>query len=150
MRLALQVQYAICGVFDLAYNGQGDPVRIREIGSRQGIPARYLEQIFQRLRRAGLVTSKRGPGGGYLLARPPAEITLRAVVEAVEGPLAEGLVAAAPGGRGGTAFRPDFLWRALGERLAELLEATTVEGLCREAARLSVERAAPPPPMYFI
>ncbi len=147
MRLALQVQYAICGVFDLAYNGQGDPVRVREIGARQGIPARYLEQIFQRLRRAGLVTSKRGPGGGYLLARPPGQITLREVVEAVEGPLAEGLAAAADAQ---SAFRPDFLWPALGERLADLLEATTLEAVCRDAARLSVERAAPPAPMYFI
>jgi Rrf2 family protein len=147
VRLALQVQYAICGVFDLAYNGQGDPVRIREIGARQRIPARYLEQIFQRLRRAGLVTSKRGPGGGYRLARPPAEITLREVVEAVEGPLAKGL--AAPAGAP-SAYRPDFLWSALGEGLAELLEATTLEGLCRDAARLAVERAAPPAPMYFI
>ena len=150
MRLALQVQYAICGVFDLAYNGQGEPVRMREIGARQGIPARYLEQIFQRLRRAGLVTSKRGPGGGYLLARPAAEITLRHVVEAVEGPLAEGLAGGAQGREARTAFRPDFLWPALGQRLADLLDATTLEGLCREASRASVERVGPAPPMYFI
>jgi len=150
VRLALQVQYAICGVFDLAYNGQGEPVRMREIGARQGIPARYLEQIFQRLRRAGLVTSKRGPGGGYLLARPAAEITLRHVVEAVEGPLAEAF-AGAPGREARTPYRPDFLWPALGHRVADLLEATSFEGLCAEAARASVERAEPPPPpMYFI
>ncbi len=150
MRLALQVQYAICGVFDLAYNGQGEPVRIREIGERQGVPPRYLEQIFQRLRRAGLVTSKRGPGGGYLLARPAAEITLREVVEAVEGPLAEGLAGDALGRRLRTPFRPDFLWPALGEGLAALLDATTLETLCRDAARASVERASAPAPMYFI
>jgi len=120
MRLSHQVQYAICGAFDLAYNGQGAPVRIREIALRQGVPARYLEQIFQRLRRAGLVTSKRGPGGGYQLARPAAEITLRNVVEAVEGPLAEGLTG--DGNRARTPFRPDFLWPALGEGLAALLE----------------------------
>ena len=150
MRLALQVQYAICGVFDLAYNGQGEPVRIREIGARQGVPARYLEQIFQRLRRAGLVTSKRGPGGGYLLGRPAAQITLRDVVEAVEGPLAEGLAGRTRGGEERTPFRPDFLWPALGLRLAALLDATTLESLCRDAARASVERAAPPAPMYFI
>jgi Rrf2 family iron-sulfur cluster assembly transcriptional regulator len=150
VRLTLQVQYAICGVFDLAYNGQGEPVRIREIGVRQGIPARYLEQIFQRLRRAGLVTSKRGPGGGYLLAGPAAGITLRDVVEAVEGPLAEGLAGEGRGGSVCTPFRPDFLWPALGESLAALLDATTLEGLCRDAARAAVERAAPPAPMYFI
>ena len=91
MRLSLQVQYAICSVFDLAYNGQGEPVQVRVVSQRQGIPARYLEQIFRRLRRAELVLSKRGPGGGYTLARPPARITLRDVVEAVEGPLARTL-----------------------------------------------------------
>jgi len=149
VRLALQVQYAICGVFDLAYNGQGEPVRMREIGARQGIPARYLEQIFQRLRRAGIVTSKRGPGGGYLLARPASEITLRHVVEAVEGPLAESLAGGAPRREAPTPFRPDFLWPSLGRRLADLLDATTLEGLCRDASRASVERAGPPP-MYFI
>ncbi len=89
MRLALRAHYAICGLFNLAYNGQGEPVGIRAISERQAIPARYLEQIFQRLRRAGLVASRRGPGGGYVLARPASEITLREVVEAVEGPLAE-------------------------------------------------------------
>jgi Rrf2 family iron-sulfur cluster assembly transcriptional regulator len=150
VRLALQVQYAICGVFDLAYNGQGEPVRMREIGGRQGIPARYLEQIFQRLRRAGLVASKRGPGGGYLLARPAAEITLRHVVEAVEGPLAAGFAARGSGREPRTPFRPDFLWPALGERFADLLDATTLDSLCREASRAAVERVGPPPPMYFI
>ena len=68
MRLSLQVRYAICGVFDLAYHAGDAPVQIRVIGERQAIPPRYLEQIFQRLRRARLVTSKRGPGGGYTLA----------------------------------------------------------------------------------
>jgi Rrf2 family iron-sulfur cluster assembly transcriptional regulator len=150
VRLTLQVQYAICGVFDLAYNGQGEPVRIREIGARQGIPARYLEQIFQRLRRAGLVTSKRGPGGGYQLASPAAQITLRDVVEAVEGRLAESLAGTSRGTSARTPFRPDFLWPALGEGLAALLDATTLEALCRDAARAAVERAAPPAPMYFI
>jgi len=150
MRLSLQVQYAICGVFDLAYNGGGEPVQIRILSERQAIPARYLEQIFQRLRRAGLVASKRGPGGGYTLARPPAEITLRGVVEAVEGSLAEGLAMSPPADRPASALRPDFLWAALAERFGDVLEDTNLEDLCREAVRTSVERASPEAPMYFI
>ncbi len=149
MRLSLQVQYAICGVFDLAYNGREDPVQIRIISERQAIPARYLEQIFQRLRRARIVASKRGPGGGYTLARPPAQITLREIVEAVEGPLPKALAMAPPEG-GISPLRPDFLWRHLAERFAEVLEETTIEELCREAARADVERAHPDAPMYFI
>ena len=91
MRLPIRVQYAICGSFDLAYNGGGEPVQIRVVSERQAIPERYLEQIFQSLRRAGLIRGKPGPGGGYLLARPAAEISVLAIIEALEGPLSEGL-----------------------------------------------------------
>jgi Rrf2 family protein len=161
MRLSLQVRYAICGVFDLAYNAEDGPVQIRVIGERQAIPPRYLEQIFQRLRHAELVSSKRGPGGGYMLARPPAEITLRDVVEAVEGPL--GRRAPAPrrsrAGAGGasdggdasvTPFQPGFLWGALAEQMGRMLAATTIEALCREAAKARVARVQPEAPMYHI
>jgi Rrf2 family iron-sulfur cluster assembly transcriptional regulator len=149
MRLSLQVQYAICGIFDLAYNGGGEPVQIRVISERQAIPGRYLEQIFQRLRRAGIVTSKRGPGGGYTLARAPSEITLRGVVEAVEGRLADGLEMAPPEA-GTSSLRPDFLWRDLAERLGDVLDELSLDEICRHAARADVERAHPDAPMYFI
>ncbi len=150
VRLSLQVQYAICGIFDLAYNGEGEPIQIRVICERQEIPARYLEQIFQRLRRAQLVASKRGPGGGYTLARPPSEITLRSVVEAVEGPLDEALAMTASPGAEGEGYRPSFLWRGLAARFAAALDETTLEALCRDAARHDVRRAHPEAPMYFI
>ena len=144
MRLSLQVQYAVYGVFDLAYNAHGEPVQVRVIGERQSIPPRYLEQIFQRLRRARIVTGKRGPGGGYLLARPPSEITLRDVVEAVEGDARRGLApelradAAAP-------YRPAFLWPQLADRFTDVLAAVSFEALCREAAREHVRRAESEP-----
>jgi len=149
MRLSLQLQYAICGVFDLAYNGGGQPVQIRVISERQLVPTRYLEQIFQRLRRADLVASKRGPGGGYSLARPASEISLREIVEAVEGPL-ELALEMAPAGIDGPSLRPDFLWKELAERFGEMLEKTTLEELCRTAARAHVARASGAAPMYFI
>jgi len=151
VRLALRAHYAICGVFDVAYNGQGEPVGIRAISERQAIPARYLEQIFQRLRRAGLVSSRRGPGGGYRLARPASEITLREVVEAVDGPLSEALSPAPPEAAARTPYRPDFLWPALATSVAGLLARVSVETLCRDASRAQVERAEPSAaPMYFI
>jgi Rrf2 family protein len=149
MRLSLQVHYAICGIFDLAYNGQGELVQVRVIGERQGIPTRYLEQIFQRLRKADLIIGKRGPGGGYTLSRPPARINLREVVEAVEGPLGEaegwheGAGDAAPN-------RPDFLWPELTSSFAQVLSATTLEQLCRQAARAAVRRAHPEALSYQI
>ncbi|MBW2359872.1 MAG: Rrf2 family transcriptional regulator, partial [Deltaproteobacteria bacterium] len=142
MKLSRQVQYAVCGVFDLAYNGQGEPLQVRVISERQAIPGRYLEQIFRRLRRAELVTSKRGPGGGYMLARPAREITLRDVVEAVEGPLEAAFeLELSPGAP--SAARPDFLWLDLAERLGAALAELDLETLCRAAGRAQVERANP-------
>ena len=148
MRFSLQVQYAICGVFDLAYNGHGEPVQIRVISERQGIPARYLEQIFGRLRRSEIVSSKRGPGGGYTLARTAASITLREVLEAVEGPLEESV--AMSDGATTRKHRPDFLWAALAQRIGGALGAITIEQLCHDAARAEVPRAEAAAPMYFI
>ncbi len=149
MRFSLQVYYAVSGVFDVAYNGFDAPVQVRIIGERQGIPTRYLEQIFQRLRRARIVRGKRGPGGGYVLARDPAEISLRQIVEAVEGPLVTGAPPSVSG-KGdestevaeGSAHRPDFIWPVLAARFAASLDAVTVADLCRDAARESVPRAA--------
>jgi Rrf2 family protein len=151
MRLSLQVQYAICGVFDLAYNGEGGaPIQVRVIGERQSIPPRYLEQIFQRLRRARIVAGKRGPGGGYVLARPAGEITLRDVVEAVEGPL-DRMLGAGPPPRGPRVpFRPAFLWKRLADRVGSALEEVTLERLCREAARDAVKRAQDEAHSYVI
>lgn len=150
MRLSLQVQYAICGVFDLAYNGQGEPVQVRVIGERQGIPTRYLEQIFQRLRRARIVRGKRGPGGGYTLARGPGEITLRDVVEAIEGPADRWFVPASAARAGRVPYRPSFLWPRLAQQIAEALAETTIEDICRDAAKQSVRRAHGDSAMYFI
>ena len=150
VRLSLQVQYAVCGAFDLAYNGHGEPVQVRVISARQGVPTRYLEQIFVRLRRAGLVLSKRGPGGGYTLARPAASISLRELVEAVEGPLADTLVTNDEAPAAARSRRPEFLWPDLAGHLAETLEQTSLEDLCREALRRQLPREEGEAPMYFI
>ena len=141
VRFSLQAQYAVCGVFDLAFNGHGDPVAVQAIGERQAIPTRYLEQIFQRLRRADLVTGKRGPGGGYVLSRSPSEITLLDVVVAVEGEAERWF---APEGETAAAvpYRPSFLWPRLADGFAGVLGAITLEDLCRDATQASVRRAA--------
>lgn len=139
MRFSRQVKYAVCGVFDLAYNGAGGPVRVQTIGERQNIPHRFLEQIFQRLRKAELVSGKRGPGGGYMLTRSPEQISLREVVEAIEGPLdvrpSQGEEAWPDSGH-----RPDFLWSDLSQRMAQSLAEVALSDVCREAARRSVTR----------
>lgn len=146
MRATHQLKYAIYGIFDLAYHGTRRPIPIQEIGERQGIPTRYLEQIFQRLRRAGLVVSKRGPGGGYALARSPEEISLADVVVAVQGVLISRSIE--PGGAPREC--PSFVWAMLDTDLESALRVRSIADLCREAARLGVDRAAVEPAMYHI
>lgn len=148
MRFSLQVRYAVCGLFDLAYNGAGQPVQVRIIGERQGIPARYLEQIFQRLRKSGLVRGKRGPGGGYILARAPSEITLRHIVEGLEGPASEWFESGL--GDVANAHRPDFVWAELAGSFRDLLDTSNLELLCRRAAQCGVPHADAANRMYFI
>jgi Rrf2 family transcriptional regulator, iron-sulfur cluster assembly transcription factor len=150
MRLSQKAQYAICGMFDLAYNGQGDPIQVRVIGARQRIPQRYLEQIFQRLRRADLIRGKRGPGGGYVLARSPSSITLREIVEAVDGPIAPRLAEGPAPRDTPVPHRPDFLWAELGAAVESALDAIHLESLCRRAAGRAVHRADAESRMWHI
>lgn len=151
MRFSLQEQYAICGLFDLALSSGEGPQPIDRIGERQAIPTRYLEQIFQRLRRAGLIESKRGPGGGYRLARPAAEIRLLEIVEAVAGSLATSFDMEDPGGEGSDATqRPGFLWPLLADRMQGVLASLSLEDLVREGLRRGIARRASAAPMYFI
>lgn len=146
MRASQQLKYAIYGVFDLAYHGADRPVAIQEIGQRQAIPLRYLEQIFQKLRRGGLVSSKRGPGGGYQLARPAGEISLADVITVVQG----ALLARPEDGPHKCPDSPDFVWELIRADMSGALEARTIADLCREAADRGIERAAAEPPMYQI
>ena len=77
-------------MFDIAYHSQDQPgvaAQAKDIARREEIPLRYLEQIFQDLKRAGLVTSKRGPKGGYALALPAEDVCVGDVIRAVEGPI---------------------------------------------------------------
>ena len=83
--------YASRALLSLALHADGArPTSVRDIAERTGLPQPYLEQILLALKGAGLVRSKRGVGGGYVLARPPAELTLSQIVSAVDGPIVAG------------------------------------------------------------
>ncbi|HIQ40765.1 MAG TPA: Rrf2 family transcriptional regulator [Sulfurivirga caldicuralii] len=84
MKLTSRGRYAVTAMLDMALRPQGERVTLNEISQRQGISLSYLEQIFAKLRRANLVSSLRGPGGGYTLARPAAEITVGQIIQAVD------------------------------------------------------------------
>lgn len=87
MRLSTKSRYGLRAMFDIAYNCGAGSAQIQDISRRQHISQRYLEQIFQSLKKAGILTSKRGPQGGYTLARKLDEITLAEIVKASEGDL---------------------------------------------------------------
>lgn len=84
MRLSTKSRYGLRALFDIAYNCGNMPVQIQDISRRQQISPRYLEQIFQSLKRAGILKSKRGPQGGYSLAKKPDAITLLDILNATE------------------------------------------------------------------
>lgn len=87
MRLSSKLMYALRALFDIGYHNFGRPTKVDEIAGRQEVPPRFLEQIFQDLKAAGLVGSKRGPNGGYFLLRSPDSVTVGDVWRAVEGPM---------------------------------------------------------------
>ncbi|HEX3954755.1 MAG TPA: Rrf2 family transcriptional regulator [Stellaceae bacterium] len=87
MKLSTKGRYAVMAMVDLAQQGNGDPVTLTEIAERQEISLSYLEQLFAKLRRRGLVKSVRGPGGGYLLAHDRDDTRIADIILAVDEPL---------------------------------------------------------------
>jgi Rrf2 family iron-sulfur cluster assembly transcriptional regulator len=156
MRLTSKTAYGVQAMFDLAFHGRDRAVQARETAERQGIPVRYLEQILQDLRRAGLVEGKRGPGGGYALARPAEQVRLSDLVAALDGPVEEMLSWEEPAegkrkARGSDAADvPGLVWRELAGQVAGLFGAVTLQDLVARAETLGVARAAGAPQMYFI
>ena len=87
MKLTTKGRYAVMAMTDLARNSDGSPMTLAEIAERQDISLSYLEQLFAKLRRGGLVRSVRGPGGGYLLSRSAEAIRISDIVLAVDEPI---------------------------------------------------------------
>jgi Rrf2 family transcriptional regulator, iron-sulfur cluster assembly transcription factor len=161
MRVTTRTRYAIRALYDLAFHRQGEATQAKEIALAQKIPLRFLEQILQDLRRAGLVEARRGPRGGYALARAPAEISLADVLRAVRGPLEDLLGVASVGSVGLTGQRgghetapaddvPALVWGEVGARLIDVLEHATLAEFVARAEATGVRRTAALPTMYFI
>ena len=158
MRLSTKTRYGVRAIFDIAYHGQDNGLasaQARDIARREDIPLRYLEQIFQDLKRAGLVDSKRGPRGGYYLKRTPDDISLAEVVRALQGPIEEmftveegepATFAAQPSSRQITAA----LWKELAEHVLGWFSSITVADLVKRGNQLGVPRAGAGQPMYYI
>lgn len=91
MKVSTRGDYATRALLSMVLHGDESPTSVKEIAERTGLPQPYLEQILLAVKGAGLVKSKRGVGGGYVLARQPEEITLADIIVAVDGPIAQRL-----------------------------------------------------------
>ncbi|MDB4972447.1 MAG: Iron-sulfur cluster regulator IscR [Myxococcaceae bacterium] len=151
MKLSNKGRYGVRALFDLAFHGGGTSSQIREIAERQSIPPRFLEQIFQDLRRAGLVSSKRGPRGGYQLTRAPREVSLGDVIRALEGKLSP-YTPEEDSGQGDPASIAvtETAFRELAERIEACFETVTLEDLCQQAEERGVHRGTPGGYVYVI
>jgi Rrf2 family protein len=145
MRISAKGEYAIKAMLDLALQRDRGLIPIQEIAARQGIPQRYLEQVLLSLKRAGLLTSKRGSTGGYHLVREPEAITVGAVLRAVEGTRAP-FDAGGPRANGGADADLSELWEEIAEAVSKVVDRLTFGDL---VARVR-ERRSRARPMYHI
>jgi Rrf2 family transcriptional regulator, iron-sulfur cluster assembly transcription factor len=140
VKLSNKGRYAVRALFDIAFFNEGRATQAKDIAERQGIPPRFLEQIFQDLKRAGIVASKRGPQGGYALAGDARQIRLGDVVRALEGPLvlSEGAAAA---NRAEDGVRvTEAVFEDLSQRIEACFDAVTLSDICERARSLGVQR----------
>ena len=135
MRLTSKGRYAVTAMLDVALNSETGPVPLADISERQGISLSYLEQLFSRLRKNGLVSSVRGPGGGYCLARPASQITVADIVRAVD----ETLDATQCGGRENCKDEERCmtheLWTTLNFKMYEYLSSVRLSDLVEKQLR---------------
>jgi Rrf2 family iron-sulfur cluster assembly transcriptional regulator len=154
MRLSTQSRYGVRAVFDIAYNGGGGGVQIKDIARRQEISPRYLEQIFQKLREAGIITSKRGPQGGYSLAKKPEDIKVGEIIRVTEGGF-DPVFCVHPGKSGKDCDRiaecaTRLIWKEVGEKLEEFFDSVTIQDLCEKAELLGGQKEHGQDLMYYI
>lgn len=144
MKLSTKGRYAVMAMTDLAQQGEARPVSLAEIAARQEISLAYLEQIFSRLRRRGVVESVRGPGGGYRLARPASQTTVAQVVHAVDEPLRATRCLKAEKGcmKGGVRCGTHALWDEMGRRIEDYLAGVSLEDVVKGRVRQAPARAA--------
>lgn len=149
MRLSTRGRYAVMAMMEMAAReartgtcGQGRPVTLNEIATAQQLSVAYLEQLFGRLRRAGLVASARGPGGGYRLSRPADQIPIAHVVEAADEPIvATRCEDGGPGCLDGQRCLTHDLWAELGSQIRLFLGGLTLADVVEEKV---CGRAQPP------
>ena len=155
-QLSKRTQYSLRALYALARNyGQG-PLLIEYLSHEEAIPKKFLEQILLSLKSAGLVASKKGKGGGYVLAKAPEQITIGSVIRSIEGPLAP-LPCASE-----TQFRKceecmdiatcgtRMVMREVRDAIAQILDHTTLAMVCRKVDQARQKQQGPPVLFYQI
>ncbi|MFC3282829.1 Fe-S cluster assembly transcriptional regulator IscR [Litchfieldella rifensis] len=141
MRLTTKGRYAVTAMLDLALNAAEGPICLAEISRRQEISLSYLEQLFARLRRAKLVKSVRGPGGGYLLAQAPAGISVARVIDAVNESVDATRCQGLSDCQQGDTCLTHHLWCELSQEIYGFLDGITLDELVqRHEVRVIADR----------
>ncbi len=156
LKITADTDCGVLALFDIAYHSSGSLTQAKEIAARQGLSEGHIEQVFQRLKRARIVKSMRGPAGGYHLARHEAEITIGDVIRAVDGPIR--LVLCVSDNDGPPAKRCErmhscvtrSIWQSASALLMKAFDSVTLADLCERARASGIERAIDRSMMYQI
>ncbi len=141
MRLSTKGRYAVTAMLDLALHDKVGPVTLADISQCQGISLSYLEQLFSKLRQNGLVEGVRGPGGGYRLARPAEDVSIAAIITAVDEKVDTTLCAGKENCHEGERCLTHELWTNLSQQIYQFLnDITLAEFLSRPSVQAVVER----------
>lgn len=130
LRLSTKCQYGVRAMFEIAIRYNSGPVTIKEISRKQDVSVAYLEQILNQLRKAGIIKSVKGPGGGYILDKEPGSISIGTILRELEGPVAitscldpkEGCIRV-------EGCVTHLLWKSLGEKIEAFLDNMTLQDL---------------------
>ncbi len=129
MKLTSKGRYAVTAMLDVTIHASHGPVSLADISERQGISLSYLEQLFSKLRKDGLVNSIRGPGGGYRLGKCSAEIAVADIISAVNESVDATKCQGKGDCQGGAQCLTHSLWQGLSERIEEFLQNITLAEL---------------------
>lgn len=149
MKISQRVTYGILATVDLALNANGAPIQARTIARRQGMPVRFLEQVLNALKKAGLVESVRGAFGGYRLVGKPADLTVAQIVEALDGPVFHPLLSLHDKQDKQAGKREallDDVWQQVRQAEQRVLQRITVQHLAERQRALDAQLT----PMYHI
>ena len=130
LRLSTKSQYGVRAMFEIANSYHSGPVTIKEIAEKQSVSIPYLEQILNTLRKAGIIKSVKGPGGGYVLSKEPVNISIGAILRELDGPVA---ITSCLDPKEGC-MRIDgcvthLLWKSLGQKIEAFLDNMTLQDL---------------------